>query len=246
MGLDTELKQRIRIEAKIAVKHMGVKAYADLVGVRIGTLKDIREEVGDTQVVRWSQLSEPVLRAVFDSFITGREVAARFCSRHGYSVGGFTKAMSEMWPEEWAMVTEDKRPKSANLYRMGRSLEQRVKLKLMAAGWFVVRSAGSKTAADLVAAKDGVIWLVQCKRSGALPPAEWNALLDAAAQAGGVPVMVENPHARTVNWWALKTPKTGRGTGAKDPLPAPVELKGTDMLALEAELEAEEAEVQAR
>lgn len=244
MGTDSDrsaLVARVRVEWKLASKHLGPKAYAELLGVTVPELKQLRAEAGTLpQVVRWSQLSEPVLRAVFDAFIRGREVAARFCSRHGYSVGGFTKAISEQWPDEWAMVTEDKRPKAANLYQMGRSLEQRIRLKLLAAGWFVVRSAGSHTEADLVAAKDGVIWLVQCKRSGALPPAEWNALIDAAAKAGGVPVMVENPHAGAIRWWALTSKKNGRGTGTKDRLPAPVELAEIDLAALERQVDEEE------
>lgn len=245
MAINTELCARVRVEAVIARRHMGPQAYADLLGVTVHELRSLEQQAGATKVVAWRQLSEPVLRSLFDAYLEGREVAARFCSRHGYSVTGFTKAVSEQWPEEWGLAQEEKRPEARNLYKMGRSLEQRTKLRLMAAGHFVVRSAGSKTAADLVAAKDGIIWLVQCKRSGALPPAEWNALIDAAHMAGGVPVMVENPHAGTVNWWQLDTKKTGRGTGTKTKIPAPVALRNVDMFQLEQLVDAEQAELAA-
>lgn len=237
--MSKELLARVRVESKIARRHMGAQAYADVLGVTGAQLRELENEAGSTSIVAWKKLSTPVLRAMFDAYLAGREVAARFCSRHGYSVSGFTAAMAEMWPEEWAVAQEEKRPEARNLYKMGRSLEQRTRLRLMAAGYFVVRSAGSKSAADLVAAKDGVIWLVQCKRSGALPPAEWNALIDAAAMAGGVPVMVENPHAGTTNWWRLDSKKNGRGTGEKSRLPTPVQLRGIDMFTLEQEIDAD-------
>lgn len=237
-----DLLARIRAEAKIARRHMGPQQYADELQVTVPKLRELENVAGTTQVVPWSKLSEPVLRSMFDAYIEGREVASRFCSRHGYSVGGFSKAMQEMWPDEWSVTQEEKRPEARNLYRMGRSLEHRTRLRLMAAGWVVVRSAGSKTAADLVAMKDGVTWLVQCKRAGALPPSEWNELLSMAEQAGGVPVMVENPHSGTVRWWQLLTPKQGRGTGDKEPIPAPVPQRGADMFQLEQKLETAEAD----
>lgn len=235
-----ELLARVRIESMIARRHMGAQAYADELGVTTPQLRELEAAAGSTSIVAWKKLSTPVLRSMFDAYLAGREVAARFCSRHKYSVSGFSAAMAEMWPEEWGVAQEEKRPEARNLYKMGRSLEQRTRLRLMAAGYFVVRSAGSKSAADLVAAKDGVIWLVQCKRSGALPPAEWNALIDAADMAGGVPVMVENPHAGTTNWWTLGTKKTGRGTGTKTRMPAPVQLRGIDMFTLEREIDDDE------
>ncbi|MHA3723824.1 hypothetical protein ACXR2T_08085 [Leucobacter sp. HY1910] len=228
----TDLHARVRVEAAIAVKHMGITAYAQLLGVTVPALKQLQREAGRTQAVAWAKLSTPVLRALFDAFITGGEVASRFCSRHGYSVSGFSAAMKEQWPEEWAMAVEDKQPTAANRYRIGRALEQRVKLHLTEAGYFVVRSAGSHSAADLVALKDGTIWLVQCKRAGALPPSEWNALITAAEQAGGHAIMVENPHSGTVNWWKLTSRKTGRGTGTKEQVPAPVKLTPADMFTL--------------
>lgn len=230
--MDQHTLARVRAEAKVAARHMGITAYADLLGVTVPKMKELQQEAGSTQVVRWSQLSTPVLRSVFDAYIEGREVASRFCSRHRYSVGGFSQTMRDMWPEEWAMATEDKKPHAANYYRMGRDLEGRTRLKLMAAGYAVIRSAGSKTPADLVAMRNGELLLVQCKRGGALPPVEWNDLIDFATQAGGRPIMVENPHAGTVRWWELETRKLGRGTGTKRQLDAPQALANINLIDL--------------
>lgn len=50
-------------------------------------------------------------------------------------------------------------------YVKGRRLEYEVKQYLMQKGWFVVRSAGSHSPFDLIAIKDGVVSLIQCKNS---------------------------------------------------------------------------------
>jgi Holliday junction resolvase len=74
-------------------------------------------------------------------------------------------------------------------YRLGRDLEYRAKRLLEDDGYFVVRAAASKGLVDLVALKAGETLFVQCKRSGSLPPAEWNALFDLALWLGAVPLM---------------------------------------------------------
>jgi Holliday junction resolvase len=74
-------------------------------------------------------------------------------------------------------------------YDLGRALEYRVKQQLERDGYYVVRAAASKGLVDLAAMKPRQLLLVQCKRSGALPPAEWNALYDLAAHLSAVPVM---------------------------------------------------------
>ncbi|MBC9927402.1 hypothetical protein [Leucobacter sp. cx-169] len=227
-----ELIRRVRIESKPACKHLGPKAYAELLGVTVPRLKELQQAAGSTRVIMWKELSEPVLRAMFEAYINGSEVASRFCSRHGYPPSGFSNAMREMWPEEWAIESEGKRPEARNLYKMGRAFEGRTRLHLEAAGYFVVRSAGSKTKVDLMAAKEGQLLLIQCKRSGALPPDEWNQLLDIAELTHGIPILVENPHAGQVSWWKVLTRKAGRGTGLKEPFPVPPKLYTVDFTSM--------------
>lgn len=104
------------------------------------------------------------------------------------------------------MTKPESKPRRSN-YARGRDLEHRVRAHLREEGYEVLRTAGSKSKVDLVAIKPGQILLVQCKRSGALPPAEWNALWDLAAMVGAVPVLAEQlPRGR--KYWRL--------TGRKD------------------------------
>jgi len=49
-------------------------------------------------------------------------------------------------------------------YSKGRRLEYKVKHRLEAKGWYVVRSAGSKGLIDLVAIKPKKVLLIQVKR----------------------------------------------------------------------------------
>ena len=94
-------------------------------------------------------------------------------------------------------------------YQLGTALEHRVKKQLEADGYFVVRAAASKGLVDLVALKWGQTLLVQCKRSGSLPPAEWNALYDLAAQLDAIPLMASKG-LRGTQLLRLLARKTGR------------------------------------
>ncbi|WP_370665372.1 restriction endonuclease [Streptomyces sp. IBSBF 2507] len=98
-------------------------------------------------------------------------------------------------------------PRPRSNYARGRDLEHRVRTHLREEGYEVLRTAGSKSKVDLVAIKTGQILFVQCKRSGALPPAEWNALWDLAQMVGAVPVLAEQL-TRGRKYWRL--------TGRKD------------------------------
>jgi len=100
-------------------------------------------------------------------------------------------------------------------YERGRALEHRVRTHLREQGYEVLRTAGSKSKVDLVAVKTGQILFVQCKRSGALPPAEWNALWDLAAMAGAVPVLAEQL-TRGRRYWRLDARKDR--PGARQPM----------------------------
>lgn len=76
--------------------------------------------------------------------------------------------------------------------RNGAAFERQVAEHLRGRGWWCVRAAGSHGAADVVALREG--WdpvLVQCKASGAISPAEWDELWDAARRAGGNAVVAD-------------------------------------------------------
>jgi Holliday junction resolvase len=74
-------------------------------------------------------------------------------------------------------------------YVNGRAFEYRVKHYLEAQGYFVVRSAGSKGVADLVAFKFGETLFVQVKGNDSpLSPGEWNGLISLTRRLGGTPI----------------------------------------------------------
>lgn len=74
-------------------------------------------------------------------------------------------------------------------YQNGAAFERRTSVYLTDEGFFVVRSAGSRSLVDLVAVKPLQVLFVQAKRDGRLDPDEWDALFAAAAHAGAVPVL---------------------------------------------------------
>jgi Holliday junction resolvase len=77
-------------------------------------------------------------------------------------------------------------------YQRGRSFEYRVRNDLRDRSWFVVRSAQSRTPADLVAFKGSRKPLfIQCKNNGVISIEEWNELYDLATSVGAVPVIAE-------------------------------------------------------
>lgn len=53
-------------------------------------------------------------------------------------------------------------------YQRGYQFELRVRKHLEDKGWFVIRAAGSRSAVDLVALRQGQVLLVQCRRDGRL------------------------------------------------------------------------------
>ncbi len=75
-----------------------------------------------------------------------------------------------------------------NLKRKGADFERRVKSFLEKRGYFVVRSAGSKGVADLVALSKNEKLLVTCKKRNYLSGNEINSLVKKAAEIDGKPI----------------------------------------------------------
>lgn len=77
-------------------------------------------------------------------------------------------------------------------YAKGRRYEWKVRDHLAEAGFTVIRAAGSKgdSKIDLIALHpDGRVLFVQCKMDGkALPPGEWNRLMEVAGWSGALPI----------------------------------------------------------
>lgn len=92
-------------------------------------------------------------------------------------------------------------------YRAGRDFEHAVRSALVADGYDVIRSAGSKTKVDLAAFKPGQAVFVQCKRDGKISPAERIELLRVAAHIAAVPVVAWKVTGRAaIYYWQLTGP----------------------------------------
>lgn len=84
-------------------------------------------------------------------------------------------------------------------YARGAAFERRVRDALEARGWWVIRSAGSHSPADLVAWGPTACWMVQAKRSGLPSLADRVALLAWAERAQATAVLVR-PLLRGLDW----------------------------------------------
>ena len=76
-------------------------------------------------------------------------------------------------------------------YAKGRAFEYRIKKLYESAGWFVVRAAGSKGVADLVAIAPGgtPVHFIQCKAHGTLPGQERERLITVARTYNATPIL---------------------------------------------------------
>jgi Holliday junction resolvase len=92
-------------------------------------------------------------------------------------------------------------------YRAGRDFEHAVRTALVADGYDVIRSAGSKTKVDLAAFKPGQAVFVQCKRDGKISPAERVELLRVASHIDAVPVVAWKQNGKAaIHYWQLTGP----------------------------------------
>lgn len=121
----------------------------------------------------------------------------------------------------------------------GDYFERQVRDALLAAGWYVVRSGGSRGAADLLALRAGSTpLLVQCKLGGRITRTERQGLLDAAYRAGGRPIVALRPQGGRVQLLAilathrlapldvLKVPTRPQPEARRLPAPVPIQQAG--------------------
>jgi Holliday junction resolvase len=151
--------------------------------------------------------NESDARKLFDEFKSTGELLWQFCKRKNISDDTIAKHISSRWPDEWEAVIESKAVCQSK-YRIGREFEYRVRDIFKKAGYFVLRSPGSKSPTDLVCIKTGAVVFVQCKRSGVIVSQEWNKLFELSTSVGAVPVLAEMPGMRGTILWEM--------TGAKD------------------------------
>lgn len=94
-------------------------------------------------------------------------------------------------------------------YRAGRDFEYTLVRWFRAAAWFAARTAGSHGTADVIAAKGGLLLLVQAKtskRKAYISPDELRELIDDAGVAGGKPILAM----KSAGVWRLYTVWNGK------------------------------------
>lgn len=97
-----------------------------------------------------------------------------------------------------------------NRYRTGANFERALARALRSRGIWVIRSAGSKGPADLIAWYGERKALIQCKAGGSVSPLEVQALRAAARALGGTGWVVSKSP-RGSEAWHLVYPETMQG-----------------------------------
>lgn len=82
-------------------------------------------------------------------------------------------------------------------YKKGRNFEYRVKAKFQKAGYYCIRSAGSKGAADLIAYGNGKVLFIQCKLGKYASTTEWNELYKLCKELGVIPIWAYSENRKT-------------------------------------------------
>ena len=86
-------------------------------------------------------------------------------------------------------------------YERGNYLERRAADKLRHDGYTCWQTRGSKTPADIIAAKPGQLLLVQVKAGLAtITHDEWNNLLATATRAGAIPIVADRLKRGVIRW----------------------------------------------
>jgi len=158
----------------------------------------------------WKHLSVEAADVIWQDFKAARAGLGAYCRTKGYDDLGFSRCMKLHFADEYESVIEAKAPRQS-LYRYGRQFEYRVRDELRGHGYVALRSPASKSPLDLMVVGHGQVLFVQCKRHGALPPGEWNELLDLAASCGATPILALMPASRGIAYFRL----TGRKDGSK-------------------------------
>jgi len=157
----------------------------------------------------WMYMPEEDAARVWDEFKSSRLGMIAWCKKKGYDDLGFSRCMKKFFGDEWESVMEAKQPRTS-LYRRGRQFEYAVRDRLRKVGFFAQRSPASKTPIDILAIRPGEVWMVQCKRHGALGGAEWNALYDVSKSAGAIPILAALGTTRgSIDYYVLLDRKDG-------------------------------------
>ena len=113
-----------------------------------------------------------------------------FARAKGLSEFTLRKRLKEVAPDDFEAAMERRRVDWDEVYRTGRKFEYETRRALVALRYVCMVSPRSLGPADLMAARAGVLLLIQCKSgSGRIRKSEKAALMKCAEDAGGIPIV---------------------------------------------------------
>lgn len=143
--------------------------------------------------------------ALFSRFVDSGLPLYQFTSVCGKSESWLRRQWTLHCPDSFEAYMERKRLSWDDVYNKGRRFEYAVRRDLQKRGYVCMVSPRSLGPADLMAAKSGVVLLVQCKHAGRIRREERVALYKLCAIAGAIPVVACSGAGNQVRYSKLKT-----------------------------------------
>lgn len=144
------------------------------------------------------------------------------CRKHGLNSDKVGRAISAHFPLRWMAVVEKTCEKN-RWYAVGKGLERDVVNDLKKLGFRARRSYRSLGIdVEAVKLRDGIGYLVACRRGGYIAPEEWNDLVDQAERDGYTPLIAAR--ALAYRYWLVTGRKSGRSGRANAQPWIPVQL----------------------
>lgn len=125
--------------------------------------------------------------ALFEKWKKSKKTLSAFAKNNGFGPNGLSSLFHYHMGPEYEAAKEQRNRKNWR-YTAGRRFEYEVRDHLEAIGAFCVRSAGSKTPVDILAAWNGDALFVQCKASDWHEVNAWNEFIDLAGLHGATPI----------------------------------------------------------
>jgi hypothetical protein len=153
------------------------------------------------------------LRELLHELATKKLSISRFAEINGLSRPGLMRTMRERIPAEYdAVVTQNRGwSKTGEELKKGWNFEHLCCNALRRAEFHVYHSPRSLGPADIIAiSTTGQSYAIQAKVGGALPPKEWNALVDHAKLMNAIPVLAAYK-GNEIAFWRLLDHKGGEG-----------------------------------
>lgn len=154
------------------------------------------------------RLAEPEALALIKQFRESGMPLYEFAPSIGFIEETLRRQLMLVVPDDFRAATEVSRLKFNTVYRRGRNFELKIRRHLVSLGYVCMVSPQSHGPADLLAVKNGKIFLIQCKQGNRIKRKERIALISMSKQAGGIPI-VGGRTGQVIAFWIVDE-KAGR------------------------------------